>query len=109
MELPSKTLEQIAFITRPEIEEHMLIVTDKSTHGEHLSQQLQINNKQYRIAITFLTGYIGIFNVTNSSKKFCFAKSISYKDGFIQITIPQGASELESLNDEIRRIIFNEG
>ena len=34
MELRSKVLEQIAFITRPKIEEHMLGVMDKSTHEE---------------------------------------------------------------------------
>ena len=38
MELPSKLLEQIAFITRPKIEEHVLIVMDKSDHDEHLAQ-----------------------------------------------------------------------
>ena len=38
MELPSKILEQIAFNTRPETEEHLLIVMDKNTHEEHLSQ-----------------------------------------------------------------------
>ena len=32
MELPSKLLEQIAFITRPKIEEHLLVVMDKTTH-----------------------------------------------------------------------------
>ena len=32
MELPSKLLEQIAFNTRPKIEEHTLIDMDKSTH-----------------------------------------------------------------------------
>ena len=41
MELPSKLLEQIAYNTRPEIDEHMLIVMNKSTHEEHLSQSLQ--------------------------------------------------------------------
>ena len=41
MELQSKLLEQIAFNTRPKIEEHMLIVMDKSTHEEHLAQSLQ--------------------------------------------------------------------
>ena len=40
MELPSNLLEQIAFNTRREIEEHMLIVQDKSTHEEHLYQPL---------------------------------------------------------------------
>ena len=46
MELSSKLLEQIVFNTRPEIEEHMLIVMDESTHEEHLSQPLKqiINN-----------------------------------------------------------------
>ena len=55
MECPSKFLEQIAFNTRSKIEEHMLIVMDKSTHEEHLSQPLQTNNKQFKIAVTFLS------------------------------------------------------
>ena len=107
MELPSKLLEQIAFNTRPKNEEHMIIVMDKSTHEEHLSQPLQTNNKQYKIAITFLTGYNGIFNVTNSNIKFYFMKSITDKDGYIQIIIPPGAYEIESLNKEIKRIIID--
>ena len=95
MELPSKLLEQIAFNTRPKIEEHMLIVMDKSTHEEHLSQPSQTNKKQFKIAITFLSGYNGIFKVTNSNIKFYFKKTISDKDGFLQITIPPGAYEIE--------------
>ena len=63
MELPSKILEQIAFNTRLEIEEPMLIVMDKSTHEEHLSQPLQIDIKQFINAVTF-NWYNGIFNVT---------------------------------------------
>ena len=47
MELPGTLIEQIAFNTRPKIEEHMLIVIDKSTHEEHLSQLLRTNNKQF--------------------------------------------------------------
>ena len=35
MEHPSKLLEQKAFITRPKIKEHMLVVRDKSTHEEY--------------------------------------------------------------------------
>ena len=108
MELPSKLLEQIAFNTRPKIEEHMLIVMDKSTHEEHLSQPLQTNNKQFKIAVTFLTGYNGIFNVTNENNNFYFKKTISDDDGFIKITIPPGAYEIESLNNEIKRIIIDE-
>ena len=76
MELPSKILEQIAYNTRPIIQENMLIVKDKSTHGEHLSQPLQINNKQFKIAVTFLASYNGIFNVTNSNNKFFSRKRL---------------------------------
>ena len=107
MELPSKLLEQIAFNTRPKIEEHMLIVMDKSTHEEHLFQPLQTNNKQFKIAVTFLSGYNGIFNVTSTNNKFYFIKSYTDKDDTI-ITIPPGAYEIESLNNEIKRIIIDE-
>ena len=72
----------------------MLIVMDKSNHEEHLSQPLQTNNKQVKIAVTFLTGYNGIFNITNKKIKFYFMKSIPDKDGSTQITIPPGAYEL---------------
>ena len=65
MELPSKLLEQIAYNTRPKIEEHMLTNMDKSTQEEHLFQPIQTSNKQFKIAITFLTGYNGIFNITS--------------------------------------------
>ena len=70
MELPSKLLEHVDFNTRPKIEEHMLVVMDKPAHEEHLSQPLQTNNRQFKITITFLSGSNGIFNVTNSNKKF---------------------------------------
>ena len=82
---------------------------DKSFPEEHLSIPLQTNKKQFKIAINFLTGYNGIFNVTVRNNKFHFAKSSSDKDGFIQTIIPQGAYELESLNDEIKRIVIEEG
>ena len=109
MELPSKLLEQIAFKTGSEIEEHMLIIMNKSTHEEHLFQTHQTTNKQFKIAVTFLTGYNGIFDVTNSNNKFYFIKSITDENGYIQITIPPAAYELESLNNEIKRIIIDEG
>ena len=86
----------------------MLIVMDKSTHEEHLSQPLQTNNKQFKIAVTFLTAYNGIFNVTNRNNKFHFMKSITDEDGFVQITIPPGAYEIEALDKEIKRIVIGE-
>ena len=70
MELPSKFSELIAFNTRPKIEEHMLIVMDRSTHEEHLFQPLKTNKKQFEISVTFLTAYNGIFTVTNKNIKF---------------------------------------
>ena len=79
----------------------MLIVLDKSTHEEHLSQPLQTNNKQFKIAVTFPSGYNGIFNVTNSNNKFYFKYTITDEEGFVQIAIPQGAYEIESSNDEL--------
>ena len=106
MELPSKILEQTAFNTRPKIEEHMLIVMDKSTHEEHLFQPLQTSNKQFKTAVTFLTGYNGIFNVTNENNKFYFKKS-NIEEDFIQIKIPNGAYEVESLDKETKRILID--
>ena len=107
--LPSNLLKQNAYNTRSRNEEHMLIVIDKSTHEEHLSQPLQTNEKQFKTAVTFLCGYNGIFNIIkNSNIKFYFKKTITDEDGFVQITIPPGAYEIESLNDEIKRIINDE-
>ena len=81
---------------------------DKSTYERIISQSLQTNNKQFKITITFLSAYIGIFNVTNRNKKFYFMKSITDEGGFFQITIPPGAYEIKSLTDEIKRNIIDE-
>ena len=80
----------------------------KSTHEKHLSQPLQAFRKQFKIVITFLTGYNGLFEVTDKNNKFYFAKSITDNDGFIRIILLEGACELELLNDEIKRIITDE-
>ena len=78
MELPNKVLEQIVYDTRPKTKEYMLIVMDKSTHEGHLFQPLQTNDKQFILAVTFLTGYNGTFNVTNSINNFYFTKKNKY-------------------------------
>ena len=109
MELPSEFLEQIAYIARSKIEEHMLIFMDKSTHEEDLFQSLQTNDKQFKKIVTFLSRYNGFFNVTNTNKKFYFMKTITDDDGFVQFTIPPGAYKIKSLSDEIKRIIIDEG
>ena len=82
---------------------------DKSTHEEHLSYPLQTNKKQFKTAVTFSTGYNGVFNIVNSNNEFYFMKTITDEDGFVQITIPPGAYEIEILYIEIRRIIIDKG
>ena len=99
--------KQIAYNKRPKIEEHMLIVMNKSTHEEHLSQPLQTNNKHFKIAVTFISAGNGIFNVTIRNNKFYFKRNLIDED-FIQIRIPGGAYEIESLNDEIKRNIIDD-
>ena len=107
MEVPSKLLEQIAFYTRPKIEENMLIVMDKSTHEERLFHPLQTNSEQFKIAVTFLTVYNGIFNLTDKNNQFYFARSPTGETFWN--TIPPGSYEIESLNNEIKSIIIDEG
>ena len=50
-----------------------------------------------------------MFNVRNSNNMFYFKKSITNEEGFIQITIPPSAYEIETLINEIKRIIINQG
>ena len=58
--------------------------------------------------MTFVTGDNGIFDLTSKNNKFYFLKSITDEDGYIQITIPPGAYEIEALNNEIKSIIIDE-
>ena len=48
------------------------------------------------------------FDVTNLKNKFYFTKSITDYEHYIVISIPPGAYEIESLNDEIKRIIIKD-
>ena len=107
-ELPSKLFKRIASNTRPKIEEPNLNVMDKATYEEHLVQPIHTNTEPFKIAITFLTGYNGIFKLTDKNIKFRFAKSISDDDDFIQITLPPGAYEIETLNKGLKRNIDKE-
>ena len=81
---------------------------NKSAHEEHLAQPLQTKNKQYKRALTFLSGFNGILNVTNLNNNFYFKKSFNDGD-LIQIGLSPGAYNIESLNDEIKRIIIDKG
>ena len=107
MELPSKILKQTAIKTNPEIEEPVLMVLDKSTHVQHLAQPLQTHNKQFKKAVYFLTDSNGNFNVTDKNNKFYFTVSIN-DDDFNHTTVQPGAHEIQSLNNEIKRNIFEE-
>ena len=99
----------MAYNTRPEFEEHMLIVMNKSNYEENLFQPIKTNNKHVKIAVTSLTGYNGIFNKTKLNNKFYFAKSYTDKDGFAHFTIPHVAHEIKNLDFEIKRITIDEG
>ena len=85
MELPSQFSEQIAFNTTPKVEEHMLVGMDKSTHEESLSQGLQINNKQTKMAVSFQLVITVSLKLLKKNLKLYSAKLITDKDGFIQI------------------------
>ena len=82
MELLGDILEQIAFNTRPKIQELLSFFMIKSIYKEHLSAPLQTNKKLFKIANNFLNVYNGIFNVTIKNNKFFVAKSITHKHGF---------------------------
>ena len=68
MEPQSKLLEKIILNPRPKTKQHLSVFMDKYTHEESLSQPLQTNNKQYKVAVTFLTDYNGIFKDINKKK-----------------------------------------
>ena len=87
----------------------MLIFMNESALEEHLFQLLKTINKQFKRAVTFPTAYNGIFKVPDKNKKLCFSKSITDKDSFIQIQIPNGTYELENLNKKTKRNVLEEG
>ena len=91
LELPSKLLEQVAFNEGPTIEEHIVLVTDKSTHEEHFCKPSKTNKKHFKKGITLLTGYNGIFSVTNKNNRFYFVTSNADEYVFIQIVISPAA------------------
>ena len=103
MELPSKNLEQLAFTTRSEIEEQILIVMDKFTHEEHLSQPLQTLLESLSLLLPSLSGYFDIFNFKNKKIKIYFTRSIN-DDDFTKNSLPIGSSEIENLYDETQLI-----
>ena len=76
----------------------------KSTYINHYKR----NKKQFKVAVTFLTAFIGIFNLTNSNNKFYFRKTLTGEDGFVHITITPGDYEIEALDKELKRIIIGE-
>ena len=95
MELPSKLLKQIAFNTRPKKEEHIWIVIDISTHEENLHQPLQTNNKQFKIAVTFLTGYNGVLMLQIQLLSFILRKQLQTMKIFYKLPYHQVLMKLK--------------
>ena len=67
----------------------------------YFNQYKQVK-KQFQISISVFTAYNGVFKVRNLNSKFHFAKSFT-DEHFTVISIPPGAYEIESLNNEIKR------
>ena len=93
--LPSKPLELIASKRNYKIKEQMLIAIDKSKHEKSLLQPLQTNEKQFEIAVSFVSGNIGIFIAKTIE---LFIKSAFESAQYNTVQIKPGAYELESLN-----------
>ena len=112
MELPSKLLEQIAFNTRPKIEEHMLIVMKNSTHEENLIQQLHTNNKDFKVGVTCLTGYNGIQNINEKNNRFYYItpnnllREIILPPGNYAIVLEKNADDIPSFERKIKELII---
>ena len=85
----------------------MLIVLDRPAVEEKISQVVRANQNQFKFAVTFLTGYNGIFIGTAKSNKLIF---ISVFEGpeINVITIPPDAYEMESMDKENKRIKMDE-
>ena len=47
--------------------------------------------------------------MTSKNKKNCFPKSITDEDGYMQITLNTGSYDIETLNDESKKIIIDAG
>ena len=45
---------------------------DTIQHEENLQIPLQTNHRKFKVAVTFLTGYNGIFNITSKNNKFYY-------------------------------------
>ena len=82
---------------------------DKSTHEGHIYQSLQTNKKQFKIAVTLLTGYNGRYNVPNSNNKNYSQNQLLINMVLFRLLFRKVSYENENLIIEIRRIIFGEG
>ena len=73
-----------------------------------ISQPLQINKKQFKISITFLTGYDGLLVLQIQITNSIMQNQLLIKIVFSQNSFPPCAYEIQSLNNEIKRVIVDE-
>ena len=83
----------------------MLNLVDKSTHEENLFRTLKTKNRQFKFAVTFLTGNNDIFIVTSEINYFTVISVIECAQHTVT-RIPAGAYEFEILNKDIKRKII---
>ena len=74
-----------------------------SLHFKKISQLPPNDNKQFKIAVTILLGYNGVFKSTNKKYNFYFAVSVN-DDGFSVNTTPERALEVKFTIKENYRI-----
>ena len=115
---PIKFSDQTILKTRSKTDENKLMVMDKSTHEEFLHQPLQTINKQFKIAVSFLTGYNGIIRVTSKKDKFYLTTSnimfqpnpleiLSFVDTFLENYIAQGMTFRGKRTEKINNWTMN--
>ena len=79
---------------------------DNPTREENFIEPLITNNKDFKTAITFLTGYNGNFNITEIDNKFY---CITPEKIIVDIVLEKGAYELEAMDLEIKRLMVLNG
>ena len=92
MELPTKMLEKISFITDPKTE-------------EHLCEPLQTNFKHFKIVAFFFSGCNLIFNVTNKNNNIIFISKFGGAQ-YNNFNLPKEVYEIEGLDKEFKRLYF---
>ena len=88
----------------------MLSIMNKSTREEFLQIPLQTNHRKFKVAVTLLTGYNGIFNIIDKNYKFFY---LTHTNMPKEIIIPpdnvKKTDDITSFNTKIKELIVEVG